>query len=302
MAGMKSMYDFKTFAQMNLDLLFKGFARMPSPGEEVFADTFTLQLGGGPMVCPIVLERLGCRVRLGTFLGDDNLSGICRALLKKKGFGSITNFPAERPDPVVVTSVFSFENDRAFLSHNARVYESLLDGQTVYRFLRDAKVVFAPVGHPDVTRRLHEKGVRIVYDRGWSDDLSIDDMKDFLPYVDVYAPNDKEAMKLSGTNRPEDALRFLARHTKQPVITLGKGGCACYEDGDVRYLPAIDDFYAVDTTGAGDNFMAGVVYGLIRGESMDCCLTLGNIFAGQSTTAIGCYGAEITPELIEKYI
>ena len=40
------MYDFKTFAQMNLDLIFKGFDRLPQPGEEVFAKSFTLQLGG----------------------------------------------------------------------------------------------------------------------------------------------------------------------------------------------------------------------------------------------------------------
>ena len=53
------MYDFKTFAQMNLDLIFQGFDRMPQPGEEVFAKRFTMQLGGGPIVCPIVLEQLG---------------------------------------------------------------------------------------------------------------------------------------------------------------------------------------------------------------------------------------------------
>ncbi len=86
------MYDFKTFAQMNLDLLFKGFLRMPSPGEEVFADTFSLQLGGGPLVCPLVLDKLGCRVQLGTFLADDDLSNICRTLLDKYGFSSMTNF------------------------------------------------------------------------------------------------------------------------------------------------------------------------------------------------------------------
>ena len=55
------MYDFKTFAQMNLDLIFQGFDRMPQPGEEVFAKRFTMQLGGGPIVCPIVLETTRTR-------------------------------------------------------------------------------------------------------------------------------------------------------------------------------------------------------------------------------------------------
>ena len=48
------MYDFKTFAQANVDLIFKDFDRLPQPGEEVFARQFTLQLGGGPSVCPLV--------------------------------------------------------------------------------------------------------------------------------------------------------------------------------------------------------------------------------------------------------
>ena len=99
------MYDFKTFAQMNLDLIFKGFDRMPQPGEEVFAQSFTMQLGGGPIVCPIVLERLGCKVRLGTFMGENDTSDICRRLLKRKGFDSYDVFATQNPDPVVVTSV-----------------------------------------------------------------------------------------------------------------------------------------------------------------------------------------------------
>lgn len=49
---------------------------------------------------------------------------------------------------MVVTSVFSWEHDRGFLAHNEGVYESILDPETVYGFLRDAKVVFAPVGQP----------------------------------------------------------------------------------------------------------------------------------------------------------
>lgn len=296
------MYDFKTFAQMNLDLIFKGFDRMPQPGEEVFAKNFTMQLGGGPIVCPIVLDRLGCKVRLGTFLGENETSAICRRLLEQRRFDKYDVFHTENPDPVVVTSVFSWPHDRGFLAHNEQVYESCLDGDTVYHFLRDAKVVFAPIGHPDVTRRLHEEGVKVVYDNGWSDELSIDGCKDFLPYIDVYTPNDREAMKIAGTDSLEEAIRFLARYTPHPVVTLGKGGCAWWDQGTIRHAPAVEDFVAVDTTGAGDNFLTGMIYGLLRDEPLERCVRLGNIFAGCSTTAIGCFGAEITPALIQQYL
>ena len=296
------MYDFKTFAQMNLDLIFQGFDRMPQPGEEVFAKRFTMQLGGGPIVCPIVLEQLGFRVRLGTFLGQDDVSNLCRRLLDQRGFSSYDEFAQDNPDPVVVTSVFSWEHDRGFLAHNEGVYESILDPETVYGFLRDAKVVFAPVGQPEVTRRLHEEGVKVVYDSGWSDDLSIDGIKAFLPYIDVYTPNDKEARKLAGTDDLEEAVRFLAGYTPHPVVTLGKGGCAYWHDGSIRYVSAIDEFRAVDTTGAGDNFLTGIIYGLLTEEPLDRCVRLGNIFARKSTTAERCFGAAVTPTLIRKYL
>ena len=296
------MYDFKTFAQMNLDCIFQGFDRLPAPGEEVFAKHFTLQLGGGPMVAPIVLNQLGCKVELGTFLGDGDVTEICVKLLEKKGFRSYRNFPSPSEDPVVVTAVFSTENDRGFLAHNEQIYESCLPADVVFDYLKDAKVTFAPVGHPEVARRLHEAGVKIVYDNGWSDDLCIDKVKDLLQYVDVYTPNDKEAKKIACTEDLETALRFLAQYTRNPVITMGKGGCAYLKDDRMVVIPAQSDFVAVDTTGAGDNFLTGVVYGLIHDYPLEDCLGLGNLVAGKSTTGVGCFGASVTQEDIEQFL
>lgn len=295
------MYDFKTFAQMNLDCIFQGYERFPEPGEEVFAKHFTLQLGGGPMVAPLVLDQLGCKVELGTFLGDNDVAEVCVKLMEKKGFRSYRNFPAPCADPVVVTAVFSTAEDRGFLAHNEQVYENCLPEDVVFDFLKDAKVTFAPVGHPEVAKRLHEAGVKIVYDNGWSDDLCIGKVKDLLPYVDVYTPNDKEAKKIACTDDLETALRFLAKYTANPVITLGKGGCAYLRDGEMVIIPANNDYVAVDTTGAGDNFLTGVVYGMINDCSLEESLCLGNLFAGISTTGVGCFGRSVTREDIARF-
>ncbi len=101
------MYDFKTFAQMNLDLIFQGFDRMPQPGEEgALQSDSPCSWGEAPYVYPIVLEQLGFRVRLGTFLGQDDVSNLCRRLLDQRGFSSYDEFAQDNPDPVVVTSVF----------------------------------------------------------------------------------------------------------------------------------------------------------------------------------------------------
>lgn len=287
---------------MNLDLIFKGFSRMPELGEEVFADRFTMQLGGGAQLIPLVLKDVGCKVKLGTFLSDDDTSTICRMLLDRRGFDDYEVFDAAAVDPVVVTSVFSWPHDRAFLAHNAMVREDRLDSETVYDFLKDAKVVFAPFGHTEVVRRLHEDGVIVVFDNGWRDDLSIDDFAEILPFVDVFTPNDKEALKMTGTASVSDAIRVLAAHTPHPCVTLGKGGCAVWDGGEIRCVPAWNEFEAVDTTGAGDNFLAGVIYGLIRDLPLLECVRIGNIFAGYSTSAVGCYGKRFSEEFLHRYL
>ena len=52
--------------------------------------------------------------------------------------------------------------------------------------------------------------------------------------------------------------------------------------------------------GAGDNFITGVVYGLIHDLPLEKCLRLGNVFAGKSITAVGCFGATVTREEISQ--
>ena len=230
-------------------------------------------------------ELRRCGVTLKELTAEENLPGI----LKKLSFKSLDDMYAA----IGYGGVTS-------LKLIGRLREDIQRILHQHQAERQAEV---PVeGQPEVTRRLHEEGVKVVYDSGWSDDLSIDGIKAFLPYIDVYTPNDKEARKLAGTDDLEEAVRFLAGYTPHPVVTLGKGGCAYWHDGSIRYVSAIDEFRAVDTTGAGDNFLTGIIYGLLTEEPLDRCVRLGNIFAGKSTTAVGCFGAAVTPALIRKYL
>lgn len=291
------MYDLKTFGQMNLDLIFSGFPRIPDLGEEVFAESFDISLGGGPMTYPIVLDKLGCSVRLGTFLTDNMVSDLCRGLLRRRSFDAYESFDSGTTEPVVVTSVLSEPKDRRFVAFNQGVNESLLPAQTVYDFLRDARIASAPVGHPEVTRALSEEGVRIVYDVGWMECRPLEDMASFLKYVSVFTPNEKEALHITQAKDVETALRMLADYTACPIITRGDSGAIYYRDG-VRVMPKLPGSICVDTTGAGDNFLSGVIYGLCKGASIDSCVRYGNIFAGISVSQLGCFGAAITEEEI----
>jgi ribokinase len=294
------MYDFKTFGQMNLDMIFKGFPHIPGAGEEVFAKFFDMQLGGGPMLYSIVLNKLGLKTKLGTFLSDNEPSRICMRLMESMSFEAYENFNKNEEDPVVITGVFSLERDRSFVAFNRFIYESMLPEKEVYEFLKDAKVISAPIGHLGVLKTLHEEGKKVVFDVGWSESLNMKSFKHTLQYVDIFAPNDKEAMKMTGKATAEEALLVLKDFTKVPVITTGHKGCIYYDDG-VKKLNAAHNFQCIETTGAGDNFLTGIIYGLIKEYPLGDCIKLGNIFAGYSTTKIGCYGAMITKDIVDEF-
>ncbi len=100
----------------------------------------------------------------------------------------------------------------------------------------------------------------------------IEDLEPVLKYIDYIIPNEIEAATLTGENDPEsNAMKFLEHGSKCVVIKCGKNGCVYADDKGVHRIPA-HPATVVDTTGAGDSFVAGFIYGLSEGMSLpDCC-------------------------------
>ena len=92
----------------------------------------------------------------------------------------------------------------------------------------------------------------------------------------------------AGDRELEDILRAI--HTKGPklvVATRGERGSLAF-DGNRFYRGGIVPCTVVDTMGAGDSFIAGFLYGLMRGEDIPACMALG---AENSRVTLGYAGA-----------
>ena len=107
-----------------------------------------------------------------------------------------------------------------------------------------------------------------------------------LGYVDVFAPNETEALQLTGETAVSDALTKLAAIVPTAVIKLGAKGAIAQRGSEIITIPPIA-VTPVDTTGAGDSFNAGFIYGLLQDASLADCLRYGNIVGGLSTTQAG---------------
>ncbi|XP_022763886.1 uncharacterized protein LOC111309174 [Durio zibethinus] len=114
--------------------------------------------------------------------------------------------------------------------------------------------------------------------------------------IDLCFANEDEAQELIRGKEnadPEAALEYLSKYCQWAVVTLGPNGCIAKHGQEIARVPAIGDAKAVDTTGAGDLFASGFLYGLIKGLSLEECCKAGSCSGG---SVIRSLGGEVTPE------
>lgn len=286
------------FNLLTLDFIYSGIHRLPGPGEEISTHELTLALGGGPTASLITAARFGAAVQLATSLGEDRFSGIARELLEQEcvPYRSFDTAVRAGNSPVNVTSVMTIQvEDRSFISYfpDTDFYTEPPEGLITY--VGDCAYCIASSPDTGTFQKLRAAGCRIIYDVGWSDDLCIERLRDALSAVYLFAPNEKEALKLTAEGNVQAALLKMAKYVEHPVVKLGKEGALLLYQGEVLHIPPFD-FPSADSTGAGDAFLGGVTYGLLQGWTLPRCIELGNYAGGKATTQIGCLTAKVSME------
>lgn len=123
-------------------------------------------------------------------------------------------------------------------------------------------------------------------DPSWVD-LIRDALVPMLDRVDILFVNELEALALAGAPDRAAALEALAARCDTVVITLGAEGClVATADGARLEVPA-EPATAVDTTGAGDSFAAGYLYGFVNDFSPERCARLGAAAAAEVVSHLG---------------
>ncbi|HJO95190.1 MAG TPA: carbohydrate kinase family protein [Victivallales bacterium] len=283
--------------KLTVDIIYSGIDQLPKKGEEVHSRDFNIQLGGGPVALPIVLKRLNINTKLGTYVGNDFISLLACDLLNELGFNDYYKFQSNLKKPIIVTSVISLNDDRSFITFEDKKDEISYTEQEVYDFLTGSKVCFAIRDYPEVMAELKKEGTTLIFDINWDLIKPISKYRDILDCVEVFTPSDKEAMAITDTFSPIEAVKILAEYVKYPVVTIGKEGCLTYINGKVVLVgPPSYAVETIDTTGAGDNFLAGLTYGIYKDWCIEDCMKMGNIIGANSTTELGCYKAYMSEE------
>jgi sugar/nucleoside kinase (ribokinase family) len=273
-------------------------------GQEILVDETTLTVGGSSVIFACGAARLGLRVGYVGVVGEDEFG---RFMLREMSARGVDVGPAI-VDPAVNTGItvsLSTPIDRAMLTYCGSI-AALTTDRVDRALLGRARHLHVGSyflqtglqdGLPELLAQARAQGLTISMDTGWDPaERWNGGLRDALAQVNVFLPNELEARAITGQGSEETALAALAEYLPVVAVKLGaEGAIARRGEETIRAAPLPVE--VVDTTGAGDSFDAGFVYGYLADWSLGRTLRLGCACGSLATRRPG--GTNGQPTLAE---
>jgi sugar/nucleoside kinase (ribokinase family) len=249
---------------------------------------YDCQPGGQVATALVALARWGCRTAyVGTF-GAGPLGELARRSLVDEDIDvSRARCRAGVANQTAVILVDRASGERTILMHRPAAL-TLRPDELDRELVTSARVLHLDGYDADAAFTAatwaRAAGVPVVVDV----DTRVGPVERLLAITDAVIVSRQFACELTGTREPAEALARLAASTRAPVValTLGADGAiAATAAGTFRAAGYAVD--TVDTTGAGDVFHAGFVYGLLRGWPLERTLAFANAAAALKCTKLG---------------
>jgi len=295
-------YDVVVLGDYFFDQIFTGLPRFPTLGCETFAENLTTT-GGALFITAAAFSRLEVHAGwIGTF-GQDPYSEFVYRLAQDEGIDLALTRTLDGPYRRVTTSM-PYEGERAFVTFADPDPEDMFDFWM-------AQLHAANFRHAHLGGFLDAERLRImadyVHQRGATLSMDCQDgdflrdpraCREAIVLVDCFMPNAREAKIITETEDLQDAIHALMQMIPLVVVKDGARGAWVGNHEGVLHVPSIQAGHAIDTTGAGDCFNAGFLYGyLVERAPLQTCARYGNICGGLSVTGIG--GATHAPRRAE---
>jgi ribokinase len=271
-----------------MDMTFVGLEGLPQLGEERFAGDLVRTPGGGAITA-IGTARLGLSTALASPLGEDFAGEMVGGLLEEEGI-RLAGFRCARTP---VTAVMPLGNERAMVTYDPGVRARAADVAAL-----SPHAVITGLSQLDVVPA-HARAYVTVGD---------DDARAFagrLPGAVSRATGlfieQREALVLTGAGTPEEAARMIGARVPIAVVSLGMNGAVAAIKGETVRVDGFDVGHSVDSTGAGDLFVAAWAWGDHLGMSVDDALQWAALYAALSVRVpTGAGGATHLSELMEE--
>jgi len=254
----------------------------------------------------IALSAMGVKTALGGKIGEDEFGLIYQNQLKNhqnitpalvRGSGQPTG------SSIILITPDSERTMNTFLGANREFSEKDVDEKLLYEsdfFYFTGYMWDTENQKSAVEKCLHlckKKKIKVAFDV--ADPFAVQRYRnDFLGIIEksadyVFANNEEASFLFDGAD-PVKAVTIIAEMGKTGAVKWGKQGSVIKEPKkDILRIPIIGDKGRVDTTGAGDTFAAGFLYGLCSGKNIE---TSGRCASFLASAIVSKIGAQFTEE------
>jgi sugar/nucleoside kinase (ribokinase family) len=294
-------FDVVVVGEINADLILKGDVTPVFGQVEKLLDDATLTIGSSSAIFACGAARLGLKVAFIGKAGEDEFGRFMLREMQGRGIdtsGVVT-------DPSLKTGlsvILSRGNDRAILTYLGTIAALRYDDIDMSLLQRARHIHVGSYYLLDSLRPDVPKLFKTAHDFGMTTSLDTNydpsekwagGIHDTLAYTDVFMPNEAELAGISGQADLESGLRTLGEHAPLIAVKQGGEGATAWCEGQATRQGTIP-IQVVDTTGAGDSFDAGFIYGYLNGYPLQNALKLAVVCGALSTQAAGGTAAQAT--------
>jgi sugar/nucleoside kinase (ribokinase family) len=287
-------------------------AELPREGQLLAVDNLPTKAGGCAANVAIDLARQGLKVEVTGCLGSDPSARVLLASLEENGVdcGRIVYSPHLPTSKTVILLVAG--QDRRYI-HSFGANAAFTVGHIDREWVRSLKVFYLgglflmPAFHLteliDLLAFCKANGVITVVDVVIpQDEVLPKDLGGLLKWVDYFLPNEDEARLLTGLADPRDQLRsFLAQGAHTVFITRGKNGVLAGR-GRECWKAGVYPMDAVDPSGSGDAFDAGVVLGALNGWDLPTTIRCASALGASAIRALGTTDGVFTAAQAAEFV
>jgi ribokinase len=284
-------FDVVCFGALNMDKLYR-VNRIAREDEESFITDIQERPGGSAANTAVGLARLGLKVGFIGKVAEDREGKLLFKDFEDEDVDTDGIIVSKQGRSGNVMGYVDKNGDRALYVdpgvNDSLEYEEIdLPYAESTRFLHLTSFVGDAPSHAQMELLKRLSDVKISFDPG---ELyarrGLATLKPMIAKSFVMFPNENEVKLLTGKTYERGAEVLLKAGARIVVVTLGSRGCYV-TDGTERHLVEPYKVAVVDTTGAGDAFCAGFLYGLIKNKDLHECGKLGNFVASRCLQKVG---------------
>ena len=284
-------FDVIGFGALNMDKLYK-VDMIAREEEEGFVIGFKEYPGGSAANTIVGLARLGLKTGFVGKVAEDREGELLLNDFRKENVDTRGIVISRKGRSGVVMGYVDGKGERALyvdpgVNDWLEYKEINLDYVTDTEFLHLTSFVGAnPFGaQKELINQISD--VKISFDPGaLYARKSMTSLKPIVKRSFVMLPNENEIRLLTGKDYERGSKILINEGVSVVAVKLGERGCYV-TDGKERHLVEPYEKKLVDTTGAGDAFCAGFLYGLIKGQDLYQCGRLGNFVASRCISKMG---------------